>query len=307
MKTVALMGAGAVGAYFIWGMTEPLGDSFCLVAEGARKERLEREGVTINGRVYRPPVKTPEEAAGADYLLIAVKYTALEDSLDAITRVAGGNTTVLSLLNGVNSEEVVGARVGMEHMVYSFMKIASLHVDRKITFDPEATGGIILGEKGMPLASPRIQELIKLFELSSIRYEVSPNIVLAMWQKYALNICCNLPQAILSVGMGAYKDSSHVEYISRKMQEEVHAVAQAKGIPLTDDSYMRTVENARPDARYSTLQDLDAGRATEIDIFSGALTRMGEELGVPTPFNDMCFHLIKALEEKNAGKFNYAR
>lgn len=60
-----------------------------------------------------------------------------------------------------------------------------------------------------------------------------------------------------------------------------------------------------PTARYSTLQDMDAGRHTEIDMFSGALVRMGKELGIPMPYNEYTYHMIKALEEKNDGKFNY--
>ena len=61
-----------------------------------------------------------------------------------------------------------------------------------------------------------------------------------------------------------------------------------------------------PDAtRFSTLQDLDAGRHTEIDMFSGALAKMGKELGVPMPYNEYTYHIIKALEEKNDGKFDY--
>ena len=60
-----------------------------------------------------------------------------------------------------------------------------------------------------------------------------------------------------------------------------------------------------PTARYSTQQDLDAGRHTEIDMFSGALMRMGRELGIPTPYNEYTYHMIKALEEKNDDLFDY--
>lgn len=60
-----------------------------------------------------------------------------------------------------------------------------------------------------------------------------------------------------------------------------------------------------PSARYSTLQDLDAKRHTEIDMFSGVLMRMGKELGIPTPYNEYTYHMIKALEEKNDGLFDY--
>lgn len=81
----------------------------------------------------------------------------------------------------------------------------------------------------------------------------------------------------------------------------------AKGIDLSKvDASSRHGSLVPPATRYSTLQDLDAGRHTEIDMFSGALMRMGQELGIPTPYNEYTYHMIKALEEKNDGMFDYA-
>ena len=82
--------------------------------------------------------------------------------------------------------------------------------------------------------------------------------------------------------------------------------AAAKGIDMQKvDAVSGKGCAVKPSARYSTLQDLDAGRHTEIDMFSGALIRMGKELGIPTPYNEFAYHMIKALEEKNDGKFDY--
>lgn len=96
--------------------------------------------------------------------------------------------------------------------------------------------------------------------------------------------------------------------ISNKLREELEAIAAAKGIDIrkADDSSSHG-SAVPPSARYSTLQDLDAGRHTEIDMFSGALIRMGKELGIPTPYNEYTYHIIKALEEKNDGKFDYQK
>ena len=113
----------------------------------------------------------------------------------------------------------------------------------------------------------------------------------------------NLPQAILNVGMGAYADSEHGDFISHKIWEEVAAVAAAKGITITP--FPGSGKNTRKNARLSTLQDLDAKRHTEIDMFAGALVRMAKELNVPVPYCEYTFHAIKALEEKNDGKFDY--
>lgn len=81
------------------------------------------------------------------------------------------------------------------------------------------------------------------------------------------------------------------------LRKELISVRQ-QHLPVTAVPFLRL-----PD--YSTLQDLDAGRHTEIDMFSGALIRMGKELGIPTPYNEYTYHMIKALEEKNDGLFDY--
>ena len=94
--------------------------------------------------------------------------------------------------------------------------------------------------------------------------------------------------------------------ISDGLRRELEAIAAAKGIDFSriGDASAHGCMVA-PTARYSTLQDLDAGRHTEIDMFSGALMRMGQELGIPTPYNEYTYHMIKALEEKNDGLFTY--
>ena len=91
-----------------------------------------------------------------------------------------------------------------------------------------------------------------------------------------------------------------------ELKKELEAIAEAKGIDISKADRMSGRGSAVPPmARYSTLQDLDAGRHTEIDMFSGALMRMGKELGIPTPYNEYTYHMIKALEEKNDGRFAY--
>ena len=97
-----------------------------------------------------------------------------------------------------------------------------------------------------------------------------------------------------------------MSFIRKALRREVESIAEAKGIDLSkiDDSSGRG-SAVKASARYSTLQDIDAGRHTEIDMFSGTLVRMGKELGIPTPYNEYTYHMIKALEEKNDGMFNY--
>ena len=97
-----------------------------------------------------------------------------------------------------------------------------------------------------------------------------------------------------------------MEAIRSGLRNELEAIAAAKGIDMSKvDASTVHGSPAAASARFSTLQDLEAGRHTEIDMFSGALMRMGRELGIPTPYNDYTYHMIKALEEKNDGRFIY--
>lgn len=77
IKKVGVIGAGAIGAYFLWGMRDLPKEDIFLLAKGERKERLIRDGIVVNGVRYDYPVKTPQEAEKVDLLLIATKYGAL--------------------------------------------------------------------------------------------------------------------------------------------------------------------------------------------------------------------------------------
>ena len=306
IKTVALLGSGAVGSYFLWGLTEKLGENLWVIAEGERKKRLETNGLFINGVPCPLHLKTPNEACGADLLLVATKYGALTQSLEAIAAVTQKHTLVMSLLNGIGSEELIAEKIGKEHLIYSMIKIAAERKGNQITFDGPNTQGIYFGEVGRRQPTERIKAIEELFSGTPLHWFFCEDIIRELWGKFALNIGYNLPQAILGVGVGAYRDSIHVKNLMEQLIDEVTAVAAAKGIDIADLAEdLKTRPLLLKSAKYSTLQDLDAKRPTEIEIFAGAMRKMGGECKIPTPYSDFAYHAIKALEEKNQGKFQY--
>lgn len=306
-QSVAILGAGAVGSYVMWGLAKKKEIDLCVVASGERKARYERDGFVINGQVYHPVVRTPEEAAGVELLIVATKYQALRPALGDIRTVVDGHTTVMSLMNGVDSEEIIAEKAGAEHLLHAVIKVASHKENDGYVFNPEATLGIIFGEVSAPYDSERVQAVLDLFSGTGLHYRATDCILEEIWSKFRLNVCNNLPQAILGAGVGCYRDSVHMKAISDGLRAELMAIAEAKGIDISKADVSSGRGSAvPPTARYSTLQDLDAGRHTEIDMFSGALIRMGKELGIPTPYNEFTYHMIKALEEKNDGRFDYS-
>lgn len=306
IKKVAILGAGAVGSYMIWGLSGKKDIQLGIVAKGERGEGLKEKGIWINGAQYRPAVWTPEEAAGADLLIIALKYGSLQGALEDIAQVVTDRTIVMSLMNGVDSEEIIAGRIGSESVLYSFIKVASRRNEDGCWFDPETTVGIYFGELQPPYESDRVKAVDTLFQGTGLHWTVTEHIREEIWGKFRLNVCNNLPQAILGAGVGCYEDSVHMSAIREGLRTEVEALAAAKGIDLCCIAGKSGKGSAvKASARYSTLQDLDAGRHTEIDMFAGAMMKMGEALGIPTPYCTYTYHMIKAMEEKNDGLFAY--
>lgn len=307
IKRVAVLGAGAVGSYLIWGLSDKEELELGVVAKGERRERLLEQGLRINGKSYHPQIWTPEEAKNADLLVVALKYGSLRSALEDIQMIVGENTTVMSLMNGVDSEEIIAEKIDKSHILYSFIKIASQKKEDGFHFNPEATVGIYFGELEAPFESERVKAVDTLFDGTELHWTITEHIREEIWGKFRLNICNNLPQAVLGVGVGCYEDSEHMTAIREGLKKELLAIAEAKGIDLELINEKSSKGSAvKASAKYSTLQDLEAGRHTEIDMFSGTLIRMGRELGIPTPYNEYTYHVIKALEEKNDGLFEYS-
>ncbi|MDO4490540.1 MAG: 2-dehydropantoate 2-reductase [Lachnospiraceae bacterium] len=312
IKSVAILGAGAVGSYLIWGLSKKEDVELCVVAEGERKSRFERDGFCINGRVYHPVIKTPREAAGADLVILSVKYSGLPSAMDAIREIVAPHTLVMSLMNGIDSEEKLGTVIPPTQILPSLIKINSERRGNSIHFDPEPTIGIIFGEaeefngingKDSP---ERTEAVAELLHDTGIHWIETEDIIREIWSKFQLNVSWNIPQAIIGAPLGCYTDSQHALWLMQALSGEVSAVAAAKGISLPREQSTDIVGKiVTKKGKYSMLQDMEAGRHTEIDMFCGTMIRMGEELGIPVPASEMAYHLIRALEEKMDGNFIY--
>ena len=84
IRTIAILGAGAVGSYLVMGLSDKYKENLWVIADGERKDRLAKNGLNINDKVYSLHIKTPAEAHGVDLLFVCTKYTQLRDSLPDI-------------------------------------------------------------------------------------------------------------------------------------------------------------------------------------------------------------------------------
>lgn len=305
IKTAALIGLGAVGSYLAGNLVTVMGDNLRIIAGGERKARIERDGVVINGKQVHFHVTDPEEETGyADLAIIITKFTALPQALKEMSRQIGPDTVIMSPLNGVESESVVAGVYGWERVIYSLTRVSIVMKGNQVSFNP-AVAHMEFGEKTNQTISPRVRAVKELFEGAGIPSLVPEDMERAIWRKYMCNVSENQTAAILGLSFGAWSGvSEHATCTRELVMQEVIAVAQKKGIDLNqaDLEAQRAVLKKIPSGnKPSTLQDIEAGRKTEVEMFAGAMIRMGKELGVPTPLNEFLYHAIRVLEEKNQG------
>ncbi len=303
IKKVTLIGLGSMGAFFAPRLETYLGrGNFRVLAEGNRKERIESKGVTINGVNHRFNVITPEAIDDpVDLIIIAVKDNGLCKAIQDIKNQVGQATQILCVMNGIDSEERIAAVYGWEHVLYSYMRVSIAMKEGVANFDPE-WGKVHFGEAKNDAISERVEAVKILFESSKIKYNIDPDMIRGMWFKFMCNIGENQTCALLGVPFGAFHQSEHANVIRRKAMWEVVRIANRLGIDLGQediDQQEETVKKIPFPNKPSTLQDLENGRITEIDMFAGKVVKLGEELGIETPLNWLFYHGIKVLEEKN--------
>lgn len=299
IEKAALIGAGAIGGFFVEGIEES-DEKLTLIAEGERAERLRRSGVKVNGKVYYPTVMSAEEAGEQDLIIIATKYLALGEAIEYTKKMLGKDTLILSTLNGVDSEEKVAAAVGKEHVLHSVMRIASRRIGNTIDIQQADNKGVLFGS--VWAGEEAVAAVAEFFDRTKVVYNLPEDILYTQWQKFASNIAYNLPMAMVGCGNGIYEDSEHGHFLSQALWKEAAALAKTYGVELPESVKPWKVAKS---SRFSTLQDLDAKRPTEIEMFAGVLAKKSAEAGLRAPFAECVYHTIRLLEEKNAGKFDY--
>lgn len=304
IKKISLIGLGAMGVFFAPRLAAAYPEGFRVIADGERKSRLDKKGVTVNGVNYKFPIITPDEKGDpADLILIGVKGYGLDQAIEDIRNQVGEETLIISLLNGVDSEEKLINSFGEKHVLYGYMRMSVVMKDGKADFDPY-WGKIHFGEKMNKEYSERVLAVKEVFDKADIPYEIDEDMLKGIWFKFMCNIGENMTCALLGIPFGGFHVSDHANWVRIEAMKEVAAIAQKKGINIGKEEIEmqnKTILTIPYPNKPSTLQDLEAFKHTEIDMFAGTVIQMGRELGIPTPICEMFYHGIHVLEEKNDG------
>ncbi len=301
IRRVAVLGAGAIGAYFAARFFDTSEFETVLLARGERLARLREHGLIINGKRYAIESIDPMESlSGVDLVLVALKHQHLEEALSHLHPLVDDHTVFLSLMNGLESEELIGARFGMEKVLYGI--VMSLDGQRRGNEISYSNPGIhYFGKLDNREPDPRVQRVQQAFDTAGIAHKTPDDMAWMLWWKFMINVGVNQASAVLGATYGMFQRSAEACALKESLMREAIALAVAHGVDLGQkdiDNWYEVLKTVAPEGKTSMLQDIEAGRKTEVEIFAGSAIRRGEEKGIPTPVNRAVFNIIRFLEQK---------
>jgi 2-dehydropantoate 2-reductase len=277
---------------------------FCVsfVARGIRYERLSKTTFNINDRLYRIPVVHADKInEPADLVMVALKHHHLGDAVGDIAALTGENTAILSVMNGLESEKIIGGTCGMEKLVYAIaVGIDAVHEHGRFSF--ANPGRIVFGPSDHTTSGSRLERIHEALNRAGIDNEIPADIMRAMWWKFMLNVGINQASAVLRAPYRVFQSSADARELMQALMQEVVAIAGKAGINLTQndlDEFLPMLKTFAPGGKTSMLQDVEAKRKTEVEIFAGKVIELGRRYGVPTPVNATIQQIIKVIESRN--------
>lgn len=288
VAVISVIGLGAVGASYAARIAETWPEAeLRVVAEGERAARLRRDGIRVNGTVHRFRVTEPtDEVAPADLVLVAVKCHDLDEAIAQLASHVGSGTIVVSLLNGITSEEAIAAAYPQAYVpLAAVVGIDGVREGGDVTYT--GLGWVEVGDPVPGTDSPALARLEELLTSAGIPYRRQQDMVAALWWKFLVNVGVNQVTALLEAPYALVQADGPARELMLAAQREVVAVAQAAGVDLAGaiERWLGVLATLGPASYSSMAQDALARRRTEVDQFAGTVVELGQRYGVATPVN----------------------
>lgn len=300
IKTVALIGMGAIGTVYGNLLYKSLGSNFAVISDESRKEKLRKNGFTLNGETFYPNVVSNEDnKLKYDLIIFSVKNYQLESSIEDIRSFVGDNTVIITILNGVTARDTIAKAYAQNKVLYGLStKIDAIRTDKGVVKNVD--GEIHFGEAENTIISKEVQAVKDCFDKAGIQNIIYPDMIRTIWKKFMLNVGVNQVTAVTGAPYGKVTSIETNLKLFREAMKEVLAIAKAKNIDLREEDVEEFVElmnHFSPYGKTSMLQDVDAKRKTEVDYFAGTVIELGEKYNIPTPVNRVLYCIIKSLEQ----------
>jgi 2-dehydropantoate 2-reductase len=290
---LAIFGTGGVGGYF-GGRLAASGADVSFLARGRNLAALRQNGLRIQsplGDVHVPCVRATDDPAAigpVDIVFFTVKLYDTGPATGLLGPLIGPKTLVVPLQNGVDSVGTLTKAVGADHVAGGTCYLAAV-ISEPGVIKHTAMNRMIFGALAKTDGtSAALSDLLRACQAAGFEATLSQNIQVDIWAKFVRLTVFSGMTAVTRCPIGVLRDHVALSEMMRDALKESMAVALARGVPLTDAliDEVQVATAALPyNARSSMLEDLERGRPLELPWLSGAVVRIGKELGVPTPIH----------------------
>jgi 2-dehydropantoate 2-reductase len=216
----------------------------------------------------------------------------------------GEDTIILSLLNGISSEEIIGSKLGRERLPLAMIiGTDAFHKGTETTYS--RTGIIHFGD-GEGKNGKREEAIAEFFSGSGVAFKLEEDMKRALWYKFMINTGINQVTAVLRLPYGAIMNRGgpgeipEARELIEEAMHEVIRVANAEGIGLDEGdirNWYNTLNSLSPGGFTSMCQDVMAGRKTELEMFGLTMIGLGKKHGIPVPVNRFLYLQLKTIEQ----------
>jgi 2-dehydropantoate 2-reductase len=296
---IAIFGSGGVGGYF-GGRLAVSGADVAFIARGAHLEALRTRGLRVvspKGDFHVPHVhaaETPGEIGAVDVVLFAVKMYDADAAAATLSPLVGRDTVVIPFQNGVESVEILSRHLSPANVAggvaYITAVITEPGVIRHTVMDQVIFGEIQGGR------SVRLERLLEICQRAHFQVRLSEDIKTDIWSKFVRLTAFSGMTSVTRSPVGIVREDPDLQAMAEAAWQEGLEVARACGVPLpstTLDEIRAMWTSMSPPAKSSMLEDLERGHRLELPWLSGAIVRLGEAHGVPTPVHRFIATVLK--------------
>ena len=297
---VSIIGMGALGLLYGSHFVKYLGmEAVDFIMEDNRLEKYKNQAFYCNEEEVKFKLTRDSEAEPADLLIVAVKYTGLKEAIISMKRCIGPETIILSVLNGISSEKVIGSHYGMEKVIYTVAQgMDAMKFANKLQFTR-------MGELHLGIVDERQKDklncVISFFDKIALPYVVEEDILHRMWSKFMLNVGVNQICMVYGTDYAGALAFGEPNRTMIAAMREVIAVANAEGIKLSEadlNEYIDIIGKLNPKGTPSMGQDRINRKLSEVELFAGTVIEMAKKYKLYVPANEFLYRRVKEIEQE---------
>ena len=301
---IAILGAGAIGST-IGGHLAEAGFDVTLIdiwkehVDAINKRGLHLFGVSGDRYIEVKATTSPRELEKMDIVILSVKAYDTKKAIQSSSNIFSGDTLLISIQNGLIPIDEFKAISSLKYVFRGVTNHGATIIGPGEVYHA-GSGPTYIGDPTR-MFKEKALEAVNIFNSAGLETYFEADIDSLVWSKLLVNVGINAITAVTRKKNGAIAELPELYKVMELAVSEAIMIANKLGIRLMYDNpyiHIKNVALKTAENRSSMLQDIERGRRTEIDYINGAIVKLGEELGVPTPVNMVLTLLVKSLERR---------